>query len=65
MLPALGRGLSNSVGALIMAQDRHCIICVMNRFSDNFMIMMLTFGCGAAHIRKKSGGISTKSVNGP
>ena len=24
MLPALGRGLSNSVGALIMAQDRHC-----------------------------------------
>ena len=24
MLLALGRGLSNSVGALIMAQDRHC-----------------------------------------
>ena len=24
VLPALGRGLSNSVGALILAQDRHC-----------------------------------------
>ena len=26
VLPALGRGLSNSVGALILAQDRHCLV---------------------------------------
>ena len=43
----------------------YVIICVMNRFSDNFMIMMLIFGCVSAHTRKKSVGIRTKSVNGP